>query len=773
MYFGFSPSVLSLGTYSFLTKPVCMNRCLTLLIFLLFCASEGLASAFIFPSRMVEDTIPACTAIFPVADTLVAQLDCGETLQLCTNIPLNERQNFTISVNGTLLTNTTTCNFDTIRYYSVDTALTNANLAPYYLEAWRVNNTIFSGEFLTVPGLIDSMNRWDTLGNWQFDAEENRITGGHPANLYGAMQIEVILLGTTKILGFRRQFIPKNVSLTLPVGQHQLIATNQIENCQDTLIARFACTHSDTIELTLEPQLSRTICLTGNELLTTIQTIETQDTTEHYSWDFAGNDCLRFTGKALGRDTAEFLLCDSLGICDRVVVFLHVRPASSRQASDVVGLGERGSFCFSPTALALPGEIVQFQQVCSSTNLFDSLLVFNFKNLCLEYQADVAGRDTLCISICDEFGNCDTIDFALTVVMPHLITDTLFLQLDTAIYCLNTSGLDSASLYFLKECRSLSNNVDFSLDTSYCVTYFGQHAGRDSTCIWLADSLGNFSLTVFSIIVEQPVAAFFSDTIFINQTQFFCPDAEELVGVVNKLSNYCPPNTSAAVDIVITDDFCVEYTGQRLGEQQLCLLLCDDKNFCDTTYLTIYVADYPLPPIANPDTIHTPQQESIVIPVQNNDNTLGGILQLDVVIRPTLGTVTINSDGTLTYFPSSENCEGTDAFSYSICNPIGCDTGLVVITVSCSDIVIYNAVSPNGDGINDVFYIANIEARPQNTLSIYNRWGNLVYQREHYANDWHGTWNGKNLPDGTYFYVLEIEIDGEQRIFRGYLELHR
>ncbi|WP_232285890.1 T9SS type B sorting domain-containing protein [Aquimarina agarilytica] len=76
---------------------------------------------------------------------------------------------------------------------------------------------------------------------------------------------------------------------------------------------------------------------------------------------------------------------------------------------------------------------------------------------------------------------------------------------------------------------------------------------------------------------------------------------------------------------------------------------------------------------------------------------------------------------------------------------------------------IYNEFSPNGDGMNDVFYIDCIDRFPNNKLTIYNRWGNIVYEKEGYDNTFEGISNGRvtlypsdKLPVGTYYYVLDL-----------------
>ncbi|MBK5284780.1 MAG: gliding motility-associated C-terminal domain-containing protein, partial [Bacteroidia bacterium] len=88
------------------------------------------------------------------------------------------------------------------------------------------------------------------------------------------------------------------------------------------------------------------------------------------------------------------------------------------------------------------------------------------------------------------------------------------------------------------------------------------------------------------------------------------------------------------------------------------------------------------------------------------------------------------------------------------------------------------AFSPNGDGDNDHFIIHCIEYsfNRQNKLIIFNRWGNEVYSKEMYLNEWYGQNNkGGLLPDGTYFAILTISNPGinQGKVLKGYVDLRR
>ncbi|MDP2384990.1 MAG: gliding motility-associated C-terminal domain-containing protein [Bacteroidota bacterium] len=71
-------------------------------------------------------------------------------------------------------------------------------------------------------------------------------------------------------------------------------------------------------------------------------------------------------------------------------------------------------------------------------------------------------------------------------------------------------------------------------------------------------------------------------------------------------------------------------------------------------------------------------------------------------------------------------------------------------------IIIPNGISPNGDGKNDVWIIDAIYKFPNNEVEIYNRWGELLYAKTAYDNTWDGSYKGKPLPIGTYYYVVKL-----------------
>lgn len=92
--------------------------------------------------------------------------------------------------------------------------------------------------------------------------------------------------------------------------------------------------------------------------------------------------------------------------------------------------------------------------------------------------------------------------------------------------------------------------------------------------------------------------------------------------------------------------------------------------------------------------------------------------------------------------------------------------------VNTTTVIVPSGFTPNGDGINDQLIIPALSNYTTVNLIVYNRYGNVVYEAGPYNNDWDGTnsKSGMELPDGTYFYTLEL--DGGE-ILNGYIYINR
>ncbi len=82
-------------------------------------------------------------------------------------------------------------------------------------------------------------------------------------------------------------------------------------------------------------------------------------------------------------------------------------------------------------------------------------------------------------------------------------------------------------------------------------------------------------------------------------------------------------------------------------------------------------------------------------------------------------------------------------------------TDIVTLTVS-DPVLVYNTFTPNGDGINDTWRIKFIEKFPNCQIEVFDRWGQSIFKSVGYAQPWDGTFKGRFLPTGAYYYVMEL-----------------
>jgi len=101
------------------------------------------------------------------------------------------------------------------------------------------------------------------------------------------------------------------------------------------------------------------------------------------------------------------------------------------------------------------------------------------------------------------------------------------------------------------------------------------------------------------------------------------------------------------------------------------------------------------------------------------------------------------------------NPTATTTYSLVVTNAEGCEEqASITVAVGVS---IPSVFTPNGDGINDTWNIPALVNYPNCNVSVYNRFGGLVFQSKGYDKAWDSRYNGKVLPQGTYYYVINTD----------------
>ncbi|NJK84036.1 MAG: gliding motility-associated C-terminal domain-containing protein, partial [Saprospiraceae bacterium] len=174
---------------------------------------------------------------------------------------------------------------------------------------------------------------------------------------------------------------------------------------------------------------------------------------------------------------------------------------------------------------------------------------------------------------------------------------------------------------------------------------------------------------------------------------------------------------------------------------------------------TVIVNYQPLA-LAQPDTIIVPFGERTDFDVTANDNFVNEAFSIRIIDSPMEGTLESLGGGMLRY-QASALFSGTDAFTYEICT-VGCDCSetLVLVRVGADAACkVPSVITPNNDGINDAFVVPCLIDKvkfPDNEVIIYNQWGDEVFRTQGYENNWQATYDGEELPDGSYFYVINF-----------------
>jgi gliding motility-associated-like protein len=102
--------------------------------------------------------------------------------------------------------------------------------------------------------------------------------------------------------------------------------------------------------------------------------------------------------------------------------------------------------------------------------------------------------------------------------------------------------------------------------------------------------------------------------------------------------------------------------------------------------------------------------------------------------------------------------ESDTTYTLTVSSMDGCGSAADKVFIRVfKKIIIPNAFSPNNDGINDTWRIQKLDTYPEADVSVFNRYGQLVFKSRGYSNEWAGTYDGKPLPVGTYYYVIDLK----------------
>ncbi|MCO4815207.1 MAG: gliding motility-associated C-terminal domain-containing protein, partial [Flavobacteriales bacterium] len=265
-----------------------------------------------------------------------------------------------------------------------------------------------------------------------------------------------------------------------------------------------------------------------------------------------------------------------------------------------------------------------------------------------------------------------------------------------------------------------------------------------------------------------------------------CSDEQPVLITINPLptvtnvtgeGTYCPSEIAAdiLVDVTGSADWSVDYTLDGTVQNATGSSSPINLGNAAGVYVVTNVTDLNCPNTATGTQTITINPLPSAPTAGTDSEYCNTVPFADMTASGGAGTMTWYSDAALTSVISTgptlapNNTEGTTIY-YVTETLNGCEgpESQVTITVNFCTITVPTAFTPDGDGVNDDWEILEIDqAYPDNMVYVYNRWGNLLFtsvQGDYDNNRWDGTYNGDDLPVGSYYFIIEYNNDENEKV---------
>ena len=435
--------------------------------------------------------------------------------------------------------------------------------------------------------------------------------------------------------------------------------------------------------------------------------------------------------------------------------------------------------------------------------------------LCLGFVplTDFIGETLHLVTICDNGSpqGCDSVYVKVNVRSLNNPPVLLFggVQLDTIKVstlentsievCIESSDIDG-DVVSLSELSLLAGDGSISstqIASQFCITYdpalnyFGTTWIRVGVCDSGQPSKCAETIVQIEVIDLNNAPEVFQNGIVRDTIRFAIPVRTVLSKCVDAIDqdgdnlslNVSTPNSENGLVETLSGGLCLNYTPNPnfLGLDYFDLTVCDDRNpsLCAFVVVEVEVYSDNLAPIIKLDEVavdsaqvNAIEQTASILLFDVEDNP-SDVLEISNIAHiqgaGTYETSLANNLLSFEYTPDLLS-KGEHIISITVCDnglPVLCDTVTNVLTVGQEDVFPYQAISPNGDGLNDYWVIRGIEHYPNNVVHIFDRWNNMVFSLEGYNNNdvvWQGEANHgltkNDLDDGTYYYKLQLGPEG-------------
>ena len=336
--------------------------------------------------------------------------------------------------------------------------------------------------------------------------------------------------------------------------------------------------------------------------------------------------------------------------------------------------------------------------------------------------------------------NIDSLTYLQADTFNIIVTDGNNCTTDTTVIITEPDAISLNETVTNVECFGQANGT-IALSINNAINPYSVLWSNNET----TDSIGNLTEGEYSVTITDNNNCTAYDTIHITQP--------ENISIIENISDItCYGYNNGAISLQVsgaTSPYQFNWSNSantesinNLAEGKYFVEIIDNNN---CTYTDTFI-------ISQPDSL------SFTTDI-NYDNNLGNISIETSGGTPEYIYTWSNSETSNT----NSNLEGGN-YIVTITDANSCADTLYFTINDADPIIIPTVITPNGDGINDTWNIKNIESVENVEIHIFNRWGDSIYRTTttgtNYANNteqWDGRFNGKDLPLGTYVYLLIVD----------------
>ncbi|WP_439184298.1 gliding motility-associated C-terminal domain-containing protein [Carboxylicivirga taeanensis] len=272
----------------------------------------------------------------------------------------------------------------------------------------------------------------------------------------------------------------------------------------------------------------------------------------------------------------------------------------------------------------------------------------------------------------------------------------------------------------------------------------------------------------FSLKGQEDVYAYDDKIKGLENTQKNIPVLNNDFGLLSGVTSLIIVDEASNGVAVVESDHTITFTPDRsfVGTDKFVYEVCNVDGKCGKATVFVEIEDFDFIPEAVNDSITYLHGNAMVIDFLSND-TIDGDDPVTITLLGELaqGECYLNGNNELEV-EFERRFVGKDSLDYIICDiDNDCSQARMYFDVRHGgdiDFYIPEGFSPNGDGINDRFYIPDFSTYEGIRIVIVDSWGSVVYENNNYQNDWNGianagASNGKLVSSGTYYYIISVD----------------